>query len=217
MSYYEQEDIFDFIYDFLISENLDEQDVLNIMARVPIEEIIEVIELDEGFKDLTPEKRERVMKHIPKIVNKMHHHHDGAADEAQEILNRREGMTLKGRIKNALVGTEGPRRRGREHIKQYHKYKRHLSNAQDALAKTQASKMASITHKKNELKSKLRDLGVDPDASKNAKSNIRRFRREEFILEHLLDYGYADTYENAIEIYESMSDDWMMQILSEEF
>lgn len=40
----EEMDMFDFIYNFLISENLDEQDVLDIMARVPIEEILEVIE-----------------------------------------------------------------------------------------------------------------------------------------------------------------------------
>jgi hypothetical protein len=39
----EEFDLFDFVYDFLISEDLDEQDVLDIMARVPIEEILEVM------------------------------------------------------------------------------------------------------------------------------------------------------------------------------
>lgn len=41
----EEMDMFDFVYDFLISENLNEQEVLDIMARVPIEEILEVINL----------------------------------------------------------------------------------------------------------------------------------------------------------------------------
>ena len=39
----EEVDLFDMVYDFFISENLDEQDVLAIMARVPIEEILEVM------------------------------------------------------------------------------------------------------------------------------------------------------------------------------
>ena len=38
-----EENLFDVVYNFLISENLDEQDVLAIMARVPIEEILEVM------------------------------------------------------------------------------------------------------------------------------------------------------------------------------
>ena len=42
----EELDLFDFVYDYLISENLDEQDVLDIMARVPIEEILEVMNGD---------------------------------------------------------------------------------------------------------------------------------------------------------------------------
>lgn len=39
----EEVDLFDMVYNFLISEDLDEQDVLAIMARVPIEEILEVM------------------------------------------------------------------------------------------------------------------------------------------------------------------------------
>jgi hypothetical protein len=38
-----EDNLFDLVYDFFISENLDEQDVLAIMARVPIEEILEVM------------------------------------------------------------------------------------------------------------------------------------------------------------------------------
>lgn len=38
-----EDNLFDVVYNFLISENLDEQDVLAIMARVPIEEILEVM------------------------------------------------------------------------------------------------------------------------------------------------------------------------------
>lgn len=38
-----EENLFDVVYNFLISEDLDEQDVLAIMARVPIEEILKVM------------------------------------------------------------------------------------------------------------------------------------------------------------------------------
>jgi hypothetical protein len=64
----EEMDLFDFVYDFLISEDLDEQDVLDIMARVPIEEILEVIELDEEYKDLTPEKEEKVKGRVGELA-----------------------------------------------------------------------------------------------------------------------------------------------------
>ena len=38
-----EDNLFDVVYNFLISEDLDEQDVLAIMARVPIEEILDIM------------------------------------------------------------------------------------------------------------------------------------------------------------------------------
>jgi len=175
----EEIDIFDFIYNFLISENLDEQDVLDIMARVPIEEILEVIELDEdeawrkrNFRSIPDDSVENVAKAVKKIKS--------------DIVTQRKR----------------PLSRFRPRIR------REIEKGQ--------SKLSSIKHaltmKKADLDARAREFDVNTIAN-----TIKRFQREEFILEYLLDYGYADTYENAIEIYESMSDDWMIQILSEEF
>jgi hypothetical protein len=38
-----EDNLFDFVYDFLISENLTAKEALDIMARVPIDEILEII------------------------------------------------------------------------------------------------------------------------------------------------------------------------------
>lgn len=174
-----EDNLFDFVYDFLISENLTAKEALDIMARVPIEEILEVIELDEdeawrkrNFRSIPDDSVENVAKAVKKIKS--------------DIVTQRKR----------------PLSRFRPRIR------REIDKGQ--------SKLSSIKHalimKKADLDARAKEFDV------NTKANtIKRFQREEFILEYLLDYGYADTYENAIEIYESMSDDWMIQILSEEF
>jgi hypothetical protein len=61
----------------------------------------------------------------------------------------------------------------------------------------------------------------DPNSEEEKKKSERRQKRgqisfevrEEFILEYLLTHGYVNSYDSAVEIYESMSDEWMNDIL----
>jgi hypothetical protein len=48
----------------------------------------------------------------------------------------------------------------------------------------------------------------------NAKSNIRKFQRSdvEYVLDYLIDEGYATDYDTAFGIFESMSDEWLDNI-----
>ena len=65
--------------------------------------------------------------------------------------------------------------------------------------------------KQKDLNARMKEF----DDNVNASNTIKRFQREEFILEYLLSYGYADSYDAAVEIYESMSDEWLYDILEE--
>jgi predicted kinase len=49
------------------------------------------------------------------------------------------------------------------------------------------------------------------------KNGIRRFQREEleFILDYLIDEGYTDSYESALVILETMSEEWLECIIEE--
>ena len=172
----EEVDLFDFVYDFLISENLDEQDVLDIMARVPIEEILEVIEEDSdwrkrNFRPLPDDSIENVGNAATKIMS--------------DIRTQKERPLSRFR----------PKVRG-----QIKKGQKQLSNIKHAL------KM-----KQGDLDARMKEFDDNVDAS----NTIKRFQREEFILEYLLSYGYADSYDSAVEIYESMSDEWLQVILEE--
>lgn len=178
-----------------------------------------VTKVDEDFKDLTPEKESRVRARVSDLAGKLQFHHDSAKKEADEIVRRKTGSNPIATIKGILVGTRGPGKRGRGHLKQYRKYRKHFDSAQDALARTQASRDAAYIHKRNELRQKIRNLGGDPDVP-SATSNIRRFKRTqqesyEILMSHLINEGYASTPEAAEKILECMSESWMNKILSE--
>lgn len=201
MSYYEQEDIFDFVYDFLIFENLDEQDVLDIMACVPIDEILEVIELDEdeawrnrNFKDF----RDRSIENVAKRGGKL----------SQEIKDIEKRPFSRFR--------PGLRKQKKKKQKQLQSLKQAFSSKSGQLQARVAVSDAMHSNTKNkikELKNRLdtlkdpHNIVPGPRNIRRSANTIKRFQREEFILEYLLDYGYADTYENAIEIYESTDDE----------
>lgn len=125
----EEMDIFDFVYDFLISENLDEQDVLDIMARVPIEEILEIIEMDEGFRPLTPEKEERVQKRVGEL-----------ARDVQLSAARMKELKQKPFAKHR----PGIRRQAAEIIKNAKKKQQLVRNASDALIDASTTRSARI-------------------------------------------------------------------------
>jgi hypothetical protein len=143
----EEIDIFDFVYDFLISENLDEQDVLDIMARIPIDEILEVIELDEEYKDLTPEKEERVKGRVGELARDIQ---VGAA-RVKELRNKPFAKHRPGIQKQAA-----------EVIKNVKKKHQLVQNASDALIRTSVSREAKGRKKIEDIKQRLRDLGEEP-------------------------------------------------------
>lgn len=142
-----EENLFDVVYNFLISEDLDEQDVLAIMARVPIEEILEVIELDEEFKDLTPEKEERVKGRVGELARDIQL---GAA-RVKELRNKPFAKHRPGIQKQAA-----------EIIKNAKKKQQLVQNASDALIRTSVSREAKGRKKAEDIKQQLRDLGETP-------------------------------------------------------
>ena len=142
-----EENLFDVVYNFLISENLDEQDVLAIMARVPIEEILEVIELDEEYKDLTPEKEERVKGRVGELARDIQL---GAA-RVKELRNKPFAKHRPGIQKQAA-----------EIIKNVKKKHQLVQNASDALIRTSVSREAKGRKKAEDIKQQLRDLGENP-------------------------------------------------------
>jgi hypothetical protein len=140
----EEMDLFDMVYDFLISEDLDEQDVLDIMARVPIEEILEVMELEEEFKDLTPEKEKRVQNRVGELARDIQL---GAA-RVKELRNKPFARHRPGVQKQAA-----------EIIKNVKNKHNLVQNASDALIRTSTSRSAKIQKEIEDRKQKIRDLG----------------------------------------------------------
>jgi len=125
----EEMDIFDFVYDFLISENLDEQDALDIMARVPIDEILEVIEMDEGFKPLTPEKEARVQNRVGELARDI----QLSAARVKELRN-----------KPFAKHRPGIRKKAAEILKNAKKKQQLVRNASDALIDASVTRSANI-------------------------------------------------------------------------
>ena len=207
-------------YDCLINYILDERYANSYdEAEYILENILEedFDKIVEEFKDLTPEKEERVKKRVEDLTGKMQHHTDQAKRNAEEFTKRKEGEGLLARIKQIVVGNHGPRSRGLKHVAKARKYAKHIKNAQDALSRSSAGRSASLIHKRNQVRQQLQNLGVNPDAGPDS-NNIRRFKREEvdlydIILSHLLDEGYADTEEAATTIVENMSEKWISTIL----
>ena len=207
-------------YDCLINYILDERYANSYdEAEYILENILEedFDKIVEEFKDLTPEKEERVKKRVEDLTGKMQHHTDQAKRNAEEFTKRKEGEGLLARIKQIVVGNHGPRSRGLKHVAKARKYAKHIKNAQDALSRSSAGRSASLIHKRNQVRQQLQNLGVNPDAGPDS-NNVRRFKREEvdlydIILSHLLDEGYADTEEAATTIVENMSEKWISTIL----
>lgn len=135
----EELDLFDLVYDFLISEDLDEQDVLDIMARVPIEEILEVMELGEEFKDLTPEKEKRVQNRVGELARDVQL---GAA-RVKELKNKPFAKHRPGVQKQAA-----------EIIKNAKKKQKLVQNASDALIRASVNRSAKIQKEIEDLKNR---------------------------------------------------------------
>ena len=151
------------------------------------------------------------------LTDKMQHHTDQAKQNAKEFTKRKEGEGLLSKIKQIIVGNEGPRSRGLQHVAKARKYAKHIENAQDALSRSSAGRSASLINKTNKVRQRLKNLGVNPDAGPDA-NNIRRFRKEDLdvynlFLDYLLDEGYAETPESAEVIMANMGEEWISTIL----
>ena len=130
----EEVDLFDVVYDFLISENLTEQEVLDIMARVPIDEILNLI---EEYKDLTPEKEERVKNRVGEL-----------ARDIQVSGERMKELRAKPFAKHR----RGIQKQAAEIIKNAKKKQNLVQNASDALIRTSTSRSAKIQKRIEDLK-----------------------------------------------------------------
>lgn len=64
---------------------------------------------------------------------------------------------------------------------------------------------------------KARQKKIRAALKKSKKWGTPEARNEAYVLEHLISEGYADDYNCAVAICESMSDEWFESILSEEF
>lgn len=167
----------------------------------------------EEFKDLTPEKEARVTEKMQLLKKSV----SGIADKTNELVKRiRTNKIKSGQFRNILL--PGRRRRlekeaeniNKEHqanIKGAKKSAELHSNAADSLINTIVSR--DVRDRGPAVKAHL-ERSFKKDHSTN---NIRRFQREEFILEYLLLNGYVNSYDSAIAIYESMSDEWINDIL----
>jgi hypothetical protein len=196
---------------------MDSQDFLNLQ-----EAYLEVYaeNLNEEFKDLTPEKEKRVIQRRQELLKLAQYHHDKAIKNASEFTRRKEGRGIGAKIKHFLVGNVGPQRRTKEHVKQGKKYTQHIRNIGNALSNTQASRDANTHYKISQLRQRIIDLGSNPDHDDDgAQSNIRRFRRKpqneayELLISYLLDEGYANDVDSAENIAEHMSENWIQSIL----
>jgi hypothetical protein len=81
------------------------------------------------------------------------------------------------------------------------------------------SKEARLTKNAKEANFKTSQHNIRQAAKQvtEPKNGIRRFQREEleFILDYLIDEGYTDSYESALALVETMSDEWLECIIEE--
>lgn len=210
----ESVDLYDVVLDHLLDEGYcdDVESAEIIMANMSEEWLDEIV---EGFVPLSKDKAERVKSHLTtKLVPQMTHH----SKELQKNVDE-----YKKRKRNPLVwhtiGGAGPQKRVKHHLERFKTLKKHSENARDALSQTSAHNVASAMHKRNIVASKLKDLGFDPDATRNPRSSIRKFKRSvneevyNLVLDYLLDEGYCDDVDSAEVIMANMSEEWLDEIV----
>jgi DNA-binding transcriptional MerR regulator len=130
----EEHDLFDVVYHFLISENLTEQEVLDIMTHVSIDEILDLI---EEYQDLTPEKEERVKNRVGELARDI----ELSAARVREL-----------RKKPFAKHRPGIRKQAAEILKNAKKKQKLVQNASDALIRTSTSRSAKIQKRIEDLK-----------------------------------------------------------------
>jgi hypothetical protein len=185
-------DSLEYVLDYLIDEGFtDSYEGANEIVECMSDEWLEGI--IEGFVPLSPEKEERVRDEVE-----------------QNVVEREAAIKDMRRHRDRLKSLPKPLRRfsrsNKAAIEFLNKYDRKpkglnkknlLQNAQDSLMHTSISRQASNVAKQNELKRNLKDLNASVD----------------YVLDYLIDEGFTDSYESAIAIVESMSDEWLEGII----
>lgn len=139
----------------------------------------------EGFVPLDDRKRALVTKFINKGIDKL------KGNVSKIELAQKE-----------LANNQKPTHRIGSLVKDTKTTSRLVGNAQNARERTTQHRI-DVTKKKLDL--------VTP------KNSISKFQRDdvEYVLDYLIDEGYTDSYESAIAIVESMSDEWLEGIIDE--
>lgn len=145
-------------------------------------------ELLEGFKDLSPDKEERVNVYLRRNVNR-----------AKEIAKEHKSLSKKPLSRFR----PGIQKQKSELAQKAKKIKNLTSNAVDALTKTSVNRQAAIAHRINTIKNQLGDL--------EGRNNVRKFQRE--AVEYLINEGFTDSYEGAMCMMEVMSDQWFEDLI----
>jgi hypothetical protein len=101
----------------------------------------------EEFKDLTPEKEERVKKRMGELARDIQ-----VQGARMKELRNKPFVKYRPKVKQEMEAI----------VKSSRKKQNLVQNASDALIPTSADRSAKLLKRKEELKQKLRDLGVEP-------------------------------------------------------
>jgi hypothetical protein len=166
-------DLYDLVLEYLLDEGLCEsvenaEIMMAHMSEQWIDRIVEGYhELLEGFKDLTPDKEERVADFLEKKHKRV-----------KEIVGTYDKLSKKpfSRFRPGIKSQKA------ELSKEARKIKELSSNAADAAVRTAVNRQAARQAKINSLKNMIDDF-------EQGGNNIRRLQREDldYVLEYLID------------------------------
>lgn len=149
---------------------------------------------NEEFVPLSPEKEQRVQNRVGELVRNLQ-----VKGKRVQELRKKPFKRFRPKLRAEIISVANSGKKDANLAR----------NATDALIRTSVDRDAARQKKMEDLKKQLGDL--------EGRNNIRRFTREEleYILDVLVYEGYADDYDGARFIIESMSDEWLEEILGE--
>lgn len=106
-----------------------------------------VRKVDEEFKDLTPEKEERVKGRMGELFRDVQ-----VQDARMKELKKKPFVKYRPKVKKEMVAI----------VKSMKKKQKLVQNASDAVIRTGVSRQAKNRKRAEEIKQQLRDLGVEP-------------------------------------------------------
>lgn len=147
----------------------------------------------EDFIPLTREKEKRVMSKIDNLVGDI-----SRSAETVKKLRKKPLAKFRPSVKRKIASE----------IKDAKKAQGLVQKASDAVIRSSVDREAKAIKQMGGIQSPL-----------DARSNIRRFHREEvdYIVDVLVSEGFVNDYKSAISILEAMSNEWLESILDEAF